>query len=113
MKRADFCSIIKIMSYWKVDGRRGNYLLPAGNISRYRIKNYIEDVISEALRRYGAAVTSDGNIHKGAEWDKNILAYRISYYDTTEGKVVSEVIPLDTYCMRYEKLARDIVEGRC
>lgn len=109
MKRTDFASIIKIMSYWKVDGRRGNYTLPSG----IRIKRYIEELISEALRKYDAAVTADGNIRRGATWDKDILAYRISYYDVAEGETASEVIPLDTYCMRYERLARDIVEGRC
>lgn len=109
MKRAAFARIIKIMSYWKVDGRRGNYTLP----SDIRIKQYIEELISEALRRYSAAITSDGDIYRGAEWDNNILAYRISYYDMTECETKLEVIPLDTYCLRYERLARDIVEGRC
>lgn len=108
MKRTDFAKIIEKMSYWKPDGRKGNYRLPNGQ----SLQNYIADLIDGAFARYSAVITASGNIHKGATYDRAIQAYRIKYYSFTQSETVSEIIPLIVHCERKNKLAKEIVERR-
>lgn len=109
MKRTDFAKIIEIMSYWKPDGRKGNYRLPSGE----SLQNSIYDLIENALMTYSAVITASGNIHRGATYDRAIQAYRIKYYSFTQGETISEIIPLIVHCERKNKLAKEIVERRC
>ena len=59
MKRKDFIKIIKLRSAWKVDRRKGNYILPSGE----RLSDYIESLVDSQLQLDNLAVGKDGNLY--------------------------------------------------
>lgn len=60
IKRNDFQKIIKIMSFWKIDKRRGNYRLPSGA----RLSAYLEELTKKFLKNNGLAIAENGNIYE-------------------------------------------------
>lgn len=60
MKRKEFKQLIKIMSTWKVDKRRGNYRLPDGS----PLCSHLYDVAANQLKLNGLAIDSKGNVNK-------------------------------------------------
>lgn len=59
MKRNDFKKIIKIMSDWRIDKRKGNYLLPSGE----RLSGYVRMITERFLNNNGMAISENGNIY--------------------------------------------------
>lgn len=59
MKRADFKKIIKIMSDWTIDKRRGNYTLPNGDT----VSGYLRTMAEKFLHNNGIAIAENGNIY--------------------------------------------------
>lgn len=58
MTRTEFKTIIKIFSAWKIDKRRGNYLLPSG----VRLKEYLRNLTEQLLKRNELAIKKDGSV---------------------------------------------------
>ena len=68
MKREDFKQIIKLRSFWKIDKRKGDYILPNGE----RLSTYIRKLVESQMELDKLAVTSDGNLEcitKNLYWD--------------------------------------------
>lgn len=59
MKRADFKKVIKIMSDWRIDKRKGDYRLPNGEI----LSGYVCTITEKFLHNNGMAIAEDGNIY--------------------------------------------------
>lgn len=70
MKKEDFAKIIRLMSFWKIDKRKGNYRLPAGDLIDYvddlirKFCNNNNYVITKDLKVYEAINTNDKRIKK-------------------------------------------------
>ena len=60
MKREDFKTIIKCRSQWKIDRRKGDYLLP-GNIM---LSEYVEKLVDEQMSIDVLAIAKDGNLYR-------------------------------------------------
>ena len=60
MKRNEFKRIIKIMSFWRVDRRRGNYRLPSGD----KLSDYLLGEVLRFLDRNNLAIDSRGDVHE-------------------------------------------------
>lgn len=58
MKREDFKQIIKLRSLWKIDKRKGDYVLPNGE----RLSTYIRKLVESQMELDKLAITSDGNL---------------------------------------------------
>ena len=50
MERADFKKVIKIMSGWRIDKRKGNYRLPNGE----KLSGYVCTIMGKFLHNNGA-----------------------------------------------------------
>ncbi len=59
MKRSDFIKIVKIVSIWRVDKRRGNYKLPSGN----KLSDYLYRITDNLLKNNKWAIAENGNIY--------------------------------------------------
>lgn len=59
IKRDDFKKLIKAISAFPVDKRKGDYKV---NYLGYKISIYLFDVIQDFLSNYRMAIASDGNI---------------------------------------------------
>lgn len=59
MKRTEFKIVIKALSDWKIDKRRGDYNLPSGR----RLSDYLEDVGETFLKAFDKAISIDGDIY--------------------------------------------------
>lgn len=59
MKREDFKKIIKIMSDWRIDKRKGNYRLPNGE----KLSDYVYTITEKFLHNNGMAIADNGNIY--------------------------------------------------
>ena len=59
MKRADFKKIIKIVSDWTIDKRRGNYTLPNGET----LSGYLRTITERFLHNNGMAISESGNVY--------------------------------------------------
>lgn len=59
MKREDFKKIIKIMSDWRINKRKGNYLLPSGK----KLSDYVYTITEKFLHNNGMAIAGNGNIY--------------------------------------------------
>lgn len=59
MKRNELKIIIKAISNWKIDKRRGNYRLPSGRL----LSEYLEEIGEDFLKAFNKAISIDGNIY--------------------------------------------------
>lgn len=69
MKRADFKKIIKIRSFWQIDKRKGNYILPSGK----HLKDYLEVLIFEQMGIDKLCIRSDGDLVTCAKLENGII----------------------------------------
>lgn len=60
MTRQDFKKVIKLMSMWTIDKRKGNYRLPSGT----PIKTYLFDLVDEFLTNNKMEIAKNGNVYK-------------------------------------------------
>jgi len=58
MKRTDFMQIIKLRSVWKVDKRKGNYILP----NKKELNNYIEELVKSQMKLDNLGIRENGNL---------------------------------------------------
>ena len=58
MKRENFKQIIKLRSYWKIDKRRGNYMLPTGKW----LSEYVRDLVISQLRVDNLGIRKNGEL---------------------------------------------------
>ena len=58
MKREDFKQIIKLRSYWKIDKRRGNYMLPSGKW----LISYVRDLVISQLEVDKLGIRKNGEL---------------------------------------------------
>ena len=67
MKRAEFKQIIKIRSFWKIDRRKVDYLLPSGD----RLSSYIRKLVDSQMALDHLAINESGDLHVSSEttWD--------------------------------------------
>lgn len=72
MTRNEFKQVIKIMSFWKIDKRRGNYKLPNGN----RLSDYLERFTLDFLRRSLKAIAKDGTVQDWLSPDTIFYPFR-------------------------------------
>ena len=59
MERADFKKVIKIMSGWRIDKRKGDYHLPSGE----KLSGYVRTITEKFLNNNGMAIAENGNIY--------------------------------------------------
>lgn len=59
MRREDFKKIIKLMSGWRIDKRKGNYRLPSGE----KLSGYVCTITERFLNNNGMAIAEDGDIY--------------------------------------------------
>lgn len=59
MKRADFKKVIKLMSGWRIDKRKGDYRLPNGE----KLSDYVCTIAERFLHNNGMAISEDGDIY--------------------------------------------------
>ena len=58
MKREDFKQIIKLRSYWKIDKRRGNYMLPNGKW----LASYVRELVVSQLEVDNLGIRKNGEL---------------------------------------------------
>lgn len=58
MKREDFKQIIKLRSYWKIDKRKGNYMLPSGEW----LSSYIRKLVVSQLEVDKLGIRKNGEL---------------------------------------------------
>ena len=59
MKRKEFKIVIKAISDWKIDKRKGNYRLPSGRF----LSDYLEEIGEDFLKAFRKAISIDGDIY--------------------------------------------------
>lgn len=59
MKRKEFKTVIKAISDWKIDKRKGNYRLTNGRF----LSDYLEEVGEDFLKAFRKAISIDGDIY--------------------------------------------------
>lgn len=59
MKRTEFKTVIKAISDWKIDKRKGNYRLPSGRL----LSDYLEEIGEDFLKAFNKAISIDGDIY--------------------------------------------------
>jgi len=87
MKREDFIKIIKLRSFWKIDKRKGNYLLPNGE----KLSKYIDILVEGQLRLDKLAIAEDGNLYDCNHYldDKNALDDYVIYRPFSKDEICS------------------------
>lgn len=59
MKRKELKTVIKAISDWKIDKRKGDYRLPSGRL----LSDYLEEVGEDFLKAFRKAISIDGDIY--------------------------------------------------
>lgn len=59
IKRNDFTKIVKMLSFWKIDRRKGNYELVGGK----KLKDYLFDLVQGFCLDNSLAFGDDGHLH--------------------------------------------------
>ena len=105
MKRADFIKIIKLRSYWKIDRRKGNYVLPNGK----RLSNYIEHLVRSQMEIDSLKITSNGDlaVSTGGKWNSEIGDF--DEYVLMPFGNMNEHCPYDQMQIRIKYLVHDII----
>ena len=80
MTKEDFKKVIKIMSHWRIDKRRGNYKLP----SKERLSVYLESLINKFLVNNGLAL--DKNLNARDVFQSDEERY-LEFYQKKEIKI--------------------------
>ena len=67
MKREDFKKIIKLRSAWKIDKRKGNYILPSGD----KLSSYVRELIESQMKLDNLLIRTNGDLcfGSGGEWN--------------------------------------------
>ena len=58
MLRSDFKQVIKCVSIWRIDKRKGNYKLPNGD----RIRDYLAELVGDLLTNNRWGIAENGNV---------------------------------------------------
>lgn len=61
MSKKNFISIVKNASCWKIDKKRGDYIIPNGLM----LTDYLCFLIQEILEKYNLIIRESGRIGKG------------------------------------------------
>ena len=66
MKREDFKKIIKLRSVWKIDKRKGNYVLPNGE----KLSSYVRELVESQMKLDNLLIRNNGDLcfGFGGEW---------------------------------------------
>ena len=59
MKRTELKTVIKAISDWKIDKRKGNYRLPNGRF----LSDYLEEIGEDFLKAFSKAISIDGDVY--------------------------------------------------
>ena len=59
MKRKELKTVIKAISEWKIDKRKGDYRLPNGRF----LSDYLEEIGEDFLKAFNKAISIDGDIY--------------------------------------------------
>ena len=59
MKRNELKTVIKAISDWKIDKRKGNYRLPSGRL----LSDYLEAIGEDFLKTFNKAISIDGDVY--------------------------------------------------
>ena len=59
MKRNELKTVIKAVSDWKIDKRKGNYRLPSGRL----LSEYLEEIGEDFLKAFNKAISINGDIY--------------------------------------------------
>ena len=67
MKREDFKKIIKLRSVWKIDKRKGNYVLN----SREKLSSYVRKLVESQMKLDNLLIRNNGDLcfGFGGEWN--------------------------------------------
>lgn len=67
MKREDFKKIIKLRSVWKIDKRKGNYVLPNGE----KLSSYVIELVESQMKLDNLLIRNNGDLcfGFGGEWN--------------------------------------------
>ena len=60
MKRENFKKVVKAFSAWKIDKRKGNYILPNGE----RLQTYLKELTEKLLQNNDLAFAKNGNVYE-------------------------------------------------
>lgn len=82
IKRDDFKKLIKTISAFPVDKRKGNYKLPYG----YKIDIYLFDIIQDFLSNYKMVIAVDGHIRHISYMDA-IGHYHVNIFPFNENPI--------------------------
>jgi hypothetical protein len=99
MKREDFKKIIKARSFWKIDKRTGDYMLPNGT----HLSSYVKRLICEQMSLDRVAIAENGEFYFAEKGENNYSVY------APVGK--NETCPITIMLERIDDLVRDIVGG--
>lgn len=72
IKRENFKKIIKMMSDWEIDRRRGNYRFPNGGY----LFQYLENFITDFLKNNSLALDKSGDVRCTMELGGKLMIFR-------------------------------------
>ncbi len=103
MKRSDFIKIIRLRSCWKIDRRKGNYMLPNGE----RLSSYIDDLVRGQLELDKLGIMSNGELESCAATERDNAGLPI--YTVFVPFKDNETITFDEMEIRIKKLTNEII----
>lgn len=67
MKRENFVKIIKLRSFWKIDKRIGDYVLPNGD----KLSRYVHSLVTSQMEIDGLGIRKNGDLCfcTGGKWN--------------------------------------------
>lgn len=73
MERTDFIKMIRLRSVWKIDKRKGNYILPNGN----KLSRYVEYLVKSQMKIDDLGIRENGNLCfcTGGNWNSDIKGF--------------------------------------
>lgn len=104
MKRTDFIQIIKLRSCWKIDKRKGNYMLPNGKM----LHEYIMFLVESQMKIDNLGVRKNGELCFCTSGEWNMETKRFDDYTLIPSYENNETCTYDEMETRIKLLVSEI-----
>lgn len=105
IKREDFKKLIKILSVFPVDKRKGDYRIKSLD---YKISIYLNVIIQDFLNNYKLAIAADGNIRHISYIDADGTCHII--IDMYDENLIDDAFTNSTMEKRIDSLVKEMLK---